>query len=115
SISGSLNDEDRFVVQSILFTNLPQTIVFFCGMFQHGSANVSRGLRMIVPHHIFKVLTLFFIESVIDTIGIKKKNIAGTHQRDLRYIRRIGRARAKLHRKITLTIWMIDRDLETQW
>ncbi len=37
-----LNDEDCFVVNLILLSHLPQTVIFFCGVFQHRSADVSR-------------------------------------------------------------------------
>src|SRR5229473_1271045 len=37
-----LNDENCFVVNLILLSNLPQTVIFFCGVFQHRSADVSR-------------------------------------------------------------------------
>ena len=37
-----LNDEDCFVVNVILFSNLPQMVVVFCGVFHQRIADVSR-------------------------------------------------------------------------
>ena len=37
-----LNDEDCFVVNLILFSNLPQMVVVFCRVFHHRIADVSR-------------------------------------------------------------------------
>ena len=41
SPSPPLNDEDCLVVNPVLFSNLPQMVVVFCGVFQQRIADVS--------------------------------------------------------------------------
>jgi hypothetical protein len=45
--------------------------------------NVSCGFPIMLAHYRFEVPEFFLVIPVIDTISVKKKDVSGTHERDL--------------------------------
>src|ERR1700674_3012972 len=84
--SAPLDDEHGLIVNTVLFANLAETIVFFHRIFQQSVADFLCRLAIALTHHPFKLLTFFFVAAVVDPIGIEQENVPWTQQRELRHI-----------------------------
>src|SRR6266851_5109004 len=84
--SAPLDDEHALIVNTILFANLAETIVFFHGIFQQSVADFLCRLAIALTHHPFKLLTFFFVAAIVDPIGIEQENVPWTQQPELRHI-----------------------------
>src|SRR5438445_154287 len=69
--SAPLDDEHGLIVNTVLFANLAETIVFFHRIFQQSVADFLCRLAIALTHHPFKLLTFFFVAAVVDSIGIE--------------------------------------------
>ena len=84
--SAPLDDEDGLIVNTVLFANLAETIVFFHRIFQQSVADFLCRLAIALTHHLFKLLTFLFVAAVVDPVGIKEENVPRTQQRELGHI-----------------------------
>src|SRR5690242_13867180 len=70
--SVAFDDEDGLVVNKILIADLPEIIVSSYGIIQEGITDFLRRLAVMVPHHRFKLLALFLVAAVVDSVGVKQ-------------------------------------------
>src|SRR5579872_2558027 len=77
--SVAFDDEDGLVVNKILIADLPEIIVSSYGIIQEGITDFLRRLAVMVPHHRFKLLALFLVAAVVDSVGVEQKDVARTH------------------------------------
>src|SRR5216684_8543578 len=81
--SAPLDDDHALIVNTIVFANLAETIVFFHGIFQQSVADFLCRLAIALTHHPFKLLTFFFVAAIVDPIGIEQENVPWTQQPEL--------------------------------
>jgi 3-oxoacyl-[acyl-carrier protein] reductase len=74
--SAPLDDEHGLIVNTVLFANLAETIVFFHHIFHQSIADFLCRLAIALTHHPFKLLTFLFVAAVVDRIGIEQENLA---------------------------------------
>jgi hypothetical protein len=79
----SLDNEYCLVINAIFFSNLSQMVVVPGRVRQEGVADISCGFPIMFAHYGFEVPEFFLVIPVIDTISVKKKDVSGTHERDL--------------------------------
>src|SRR5258708_18685854 len=84
--SAPLDDEHGLIVNTVRFANLAKTMVFFHRIFQQSVADFLCRLAIALTHHPFKLLTFFFVASVVDAVGIEQEDVSWTQQRELGHI-----------------------------
>src|SRR5215470_3417190 len=87
--SSSFDDKHGFVVDQGLVAVLSQTVILLDRVIQQCIADVPSRLSVVFAQNSFKQLACVFVAAVVNSIGIKNKNISRTHQRDLSNIGRL--------------------------
>src|SRR6266478_612457 len=78
-----LDNKYCLIVNTVLFANLSQMIVFLLSAFQQCIADIFCWEKAVLAHHRFEFLAFFFIAAVINPVRVKEKNVSRIHQRDL--------------------------------
>jgi hypothetical protein len=73
-----------------------------------------RALRFVFAQDQLKLLAHLVIAAVVNSIGVKDKDVPRTHQCYFSDIGRVQLPRAKLHRVVLFSIWVICRDLQAE-
>ena len=81
-----LDDEDRFVVDAILFADLLQVLIFMDRKCQDGVANLFGGLGLMVTDDLFNLKSDLFVAAIVNPIGIQDEDVSRTHQSDLCHV-----------------------------
>src|SRR5260370_7807751 len=77
-------------------------------------AELLRWPLALLAHQCFEQLSLFMITAVIDSVGIKKKNVSWIDQLDVRDVGRVCLFLPKYLREIQIAIRMIFGNLQAQ-
>jgi hypothetical protein len=110
----TLDDEDGFVVDFVLFATAAKAVVAGNRVIEQGVANVFRGLAVAIAHDQFELLAFWFVAAVVNTIGIEEEDVAGAHQGEFGNIRGFCGLFAGFHGQIAIAIGVIFGDLQAQ-
>jgi hypothetical protein len=61
----------------------------------------------VIAHHALELGSFLVVAAVVDSVGIEEEYVAGTHQRDLRYIGGVHMSFSQADREIFVPIGMI--------
>ena len=71
-----LDNEHCLIVNSVLFANLSQMIVFFYERIPAMHCRCLLPVARVLAHHRFELLAFFVIAAVINPVGVKEKNVS---------------------------------------
>src|SRR5437660_1819386 len=112
--STPLDDEHGLVIDQSFVSVLSKMIILLYSVFQECVADVSCALRFVFAQDRFKLSAHLFIAAVVNSIGVKDKDVPRAHQRYFSDIGRVQLPRAKLHRVVLFSIWVICRNLQAE-
>src|SRR5271163_1921208 len=85
----ALDDEYRLVVNDIGFAKLLQAFIAFDGIVKQSVTDFAGWLVFVIAYHPLQLRAFLVIIAIVDSVGIEKQYVAGTHQRNLRHIGRV--------------------------
>src|SRR5271154_4770949 len=83
-------------------------------MLQDGVTNLSGRLTLVVADHLLNQESVLFVAAVVDSVGVKKEQVAGAHERDLRDVPGGHLALPERHRKISIPVGMVFGNLQAE-
>src|ERR1700721_309495 len=110
----SLNDEHGFIIDTVGLATLSQAIIVPKSIVQNCIADFFWTLLSLLSENLFDHLSFHLVVTVIDSVRVKKNDVASIHQGDLVRVKRGHLALTKRNGNIPVSVRMIFGNLQPE-
>ena len=85
----AFDDERGLVINAVVFRDLLQVMVLHDCELQDRVTDLPCRLIFVFTDHLFNLPAVLFVTSVVDAIGVEKKQVPRAHEGDFCHVRRV--------------------------